>query len=408
MISDGSNGAIITWTDQRSTGNPDIYAQRIDGTGKVLWNAGGAAICTESNDQRPSKITPDGSGGAIISWEDLRNGNTRNIYAQRVDSNGNLQWNPGGVMIFNATAATYYQGLQITADGSGGAVMTWHDKVSGSNSKVFVQRVNGRGEPQWTANGVAVCTGNTQLDPQIISDDSGGFIVTWTHIIPGDVNNLDIYAQRLDSNGTIQWGENGKAICTSALTQARPQLTSDGSGGAIIVWQDGRNGNENFDIYAQKIDINGNPLWNADGLAICTVANVQEFPGIISDNLGGFILTWRDKRIGNFDIYAQRIDNKGTFLWNKGGLPICTATGGQMYPQVISDSTGSAIFVWQNSSGGIYGQRVNKDGVVQWAVNGKKISDGGNFGHMCADGSGGAILAYSHYVQRITKDGTLK
>jgi len=409
MISDGSSGTIITWNEYRSGSDSDIYAQRIDGTGKVLWNANCTAICTEPNEQSYPGITPDGSGGAIIAWEDLRNGNDRDIYAQRVDSNGNILWKVGGVIIFDSTVATnYIRVLQITTDGSGGAVIAWHDKLSGYNSKIFVQRVNSKGEPQWTTNGVAVCTGNTQLSPQIISDGSGGCIITWRHIIPTDNLNTDIYAQRLDASGTLQWGVGGKAICTAALWQLRPQLTIDGSGNTIIVWQDGRNGNDNFDIYAQRLDINGNSLWNAGGVAICTAANTQEFPGIIAGNSGDAIITWRDSRNGNIDIYAQRVDNNGNFLWNQGGLPICTETGDQATPYIIPDGMGGAILAWQNVSGGIYGQRVNKDGLVQWKENGMKISDGSGFGHMIADGSGGAILIYSYYVQRITEDGILK
>jgi len=34
ISSDGSEGAIITWEDERN-GNPDIYAQKID----AIWNS---------------------------------------------------------------------------------------------------------------------------------------------------------------------------------------------------------------------------------------------------------------------------------------------------------------------------------------------------------------------------------
>jgi len=43
------------------------------------------------------------------------------------------------------------------------------------------------------------------------------------------------------SNSQAQWANDptiNNAICTSANDQTLPQLISDGSGGAIIVWQD--------------------------------------------------------------------------------------------------------------------------------------------------------------------------
>ena len=44
----------------------------------------------------------------------------------------------------------------------------------------------------------------------------------------------------------------GSTVCTREGDQYRPQLVSDGEGGAIIAWQDSRTGNE--DVYAQKVN----------------------------------------------------------------------------------------------------------------------------------------------------------
>jgi hypothetical protein len=47
-------------------------------------------------------------------------------------------------------------------------------------------------------------------------------------------------------------------ICTASGSQYNPQITSDGSGGAIITWEDNREGDSyTEDIYAQKIDQDG-------------------------------------------------------------------------------------------------------------------------------------------------------
>ncbi len=89
IVSDGSGGAIITWQDGRS-GNVDIYAQRINASGAVQWTADGVAISTASNNQLIPTIVSDGSGGAIITWQDYRSGTTPDIYAQRVRSDGLL------------------------------------------------------------------------------------------------------------------------------------------------------------------------------------------------------------------------------------------------------------------------------------------------------------------------------
>jgi hypothetical protein len=55
-------------------------------------------ICTATNNQDFSRMVSDGSGGAIIVWNDLRN-STSDIYAQRINANGVVQWTINGVAI---------------------------------------------------------------------------------------------------------------------------------------------------------------------------------------------------------------------------------------------------------------------------------------------------------------------
>src|SRR3990172_12085605 len=101
------------------------------------------------------------------------------------------------------------------------------------------------------------------------------------------------------------------AISTAAGYQYSPTIVTDGSGGAIITWHDYRSGN--YDIYAQRINANGNVLWTTDGVAISTAANNQEWSTIVADGSGGAIITWQDFRSSNYDIYSQRVSGSGTF-----------------------------------------------------------------------------------------------
>ena len=66
----------------------DIYAQRVDSSGVSQWTSDGVAICTAANDQYSPMITSNGFGGAIITWEDYRNGGITDIYAQSINNGG--------------------------------------------------------------------------------------------------------------------------------------------------------------------------------------------------------------------------------------------------------------------------------------------------------------------------------
>ncbi len=102
----------------------------------------------------------------------------------------------------------------IVSDGSGGAIITWQDYRGGSND-VYAQRINASGVVQWTVDGVAISTitGSSQNSPTITSDGLGGAIITWTDTRSG---NADIYAQRINASGVVQWTANGVAISTAS------------------------------------------------------------------------------------------------------------------------------------------------------------------------------------------------
>ncbi|HYC29436.1 MAG TPA: T9SS type A sorting domain-containing protein, partial [Chitinophagaceae bacterium] len=126
-------------------------------------------------------------------------------------------------------------------------------------------------------------------------------------------SNTDIYAQRINTSGTVQWTADGVAISNAANNQTFPQLISDGSSGALITWWDQRNAATSTDVYAQKVNSSGVVQWTADGVAISTATNNQTNPQLASNGAGGAVLTWEDARngAGNIDIYAQNVQSTG-------------------------------------------------------------------------------------------------
>jgi hypothetical protein len=368
LCSDNAGGAIFTWQDKRS-GNSDIYCQRVTGNGNLLWVAGGVQLSNAPNEQVVPRLISDMAGGAIILCQDYVTASNYDIYGQRVDANGNTLWASGGLAISIDPNIQYDP--RLINDMAGGVLVTWADNRSG-NYDIYGQRVNASGNALWTANGKAIClAAGQQAYQQIISDASGGALVFWQD----DRNvNYDIYAQRVDANGNTLWAADGKPICLATGDQYAPRPVSDGAGGAILVWPDTRNGN--YDIYAQRVDGNGNTLWAAEGVVICNAALDQISPQLISDGAGGALVVWQDYRNGNYDIYGQRIDGSGNVLWAANGAMICNAINHQTTPQLADDGAGGAITVWQDQRSGtldIYSQRINGNGNALWPANGLKI-----------------------------------
>jgi hypothetical protein len=95
--SDRAGGMIAVWQDERV--GYDIYAQHVSVGGVVdaAWPVDGRAISTATGDQITPMVVPDGVAGAIVTWQDLRNTVDLDIYAQRVQANGQLGGDVVGV-----------------------------------------------------------------------------------------------------------------------------------------------------------------------------------------------------------------------------------------------------------------------------------------------------------------------
>jgi PKD repeat protein len=226
-----------------------------------------------------------------------------------------------------------------------------------------------------------------QVMPSMASDGTGGFLLAWFDSRNG---GWEIYAQHVLASGDVDpaWtAANGDADGTllrhAVESEQAWYLTSivpDGAGGAIVAWSDYRSGAATGDIYAQHVLASGvvDPAWtaangNADGTPLCAAAGDQCLPMLVTDDAGGAIATWSDRRDGIANVYAQRVLAAGVVdpAWvaaagNPDGVRLCRAGGTQANPRLVSDLAGGAIVVWfdtrsyQNS--GLYAQHVLASG----------------------------------------------
>jgi hypothetical protein len=357
------------------------------------WAPNGVTIIIDSDNQTQPLAVPDGEGGAIIIWEDEA---AYDLYAQRVDAFGNPLWGGGGIAVCTAVNAQYLKDAQ--PDGQGGAMVVWQDFRNG-NWDIYAQRISGEGIALWTANGIPVCDQSSyQYEPVLVPHEDGGAIFAWEENRGSDT---DIFAQRVDEDGNELWTGNGVEVCTALYGQYSPRIVSDCMSGAIVVWQDNRS--SEFDIYAQRINYNGIPQWTADGRGVCTETDYQRNPVMVSDGTGGAFIAWRDDRIGIADIYAQRISSAGTSLWTSGGEPVCFATAGQYSPEIALTAEDEVVVIWRDDRFGycdIYGQKIDGYGNMAWTANGIAICDepGGQFEYkIIPDGDGNSIIVWVDY-----------
>jgi hypothetical protein len=119
------------------------------------------------------------------------------------------------------------------------------------------------------------------------------------------------------------WVSDGISIATAAYGQRYPKAVSDDAGGAVLVWQDSRNVPPYSGIYAQRVDGYGNALWTLNGAPVYANGLLSYYaPEVSSDGAGGAIVIWSDNRSGGFNLFAQRIDAAGAPRWGASGITI--------------------------------------------------------------------------------------
>jgi hypothetical protein len=164
------------------------------------------------------------------------------------------------------------------------------------------------------------------------------------------------------------------AVCTAANSQIAPKVVSDGRGGALLVWQDNRAPGSDYDIYVQHVLRSGavDPVWPANGRLLCGAAGPQTEPVAIPDGSGGVLVAWTDGRVAGSEVYAGHVLATGVVdpAWPSNGLAVCTATGAQTHPTIVADAGDGALIAWTDARAGntdIYAHHVMATGAVDAA-----------------------------------------
>ncbi len=379
-VSVENNAVIVAWVDFRYENAGDIFAQKLDADGILLWDADGVPLCLVEDMQFSLNIVTDENGGAFVIWIDNRNIGGFDIYGTHTLSSGDIAagWDVNGNAI--ASGGGDQKQHTLCEDGTGGAIVAWDYQASPTEGDIYVQRIAANGVLLWGANGILLCGApDVQETPKMTPDGTGNFIITWRD--KRNENFGDIYAQRIDLNGDLLWGDDIE-ICVENGIQTNPEITQSFDQDAIVVWEDGRNDPMFRDIYTQKVDIDGNLIWQPEGNPICIENYHQLNPRLIGNNAGGCWIVWDDGREQGYphvDIYVQKVTADGTILLEENGMSVCSDENYQGQPSVNNSINDDIYISWEDRRTGsmsIYSQVLNYDGIIQLPENGVEIFSG--------------------------------
>jgi hypothetical protein len=384
LASDGNGGVIVAWDRPASLGgDPDVYAQRLDQNGNLLWAAGGVTITATNTYELSVSILPDGAGGAFVCWKDSVNGGlTNRVWVSRVNADGQVLWS----IMVAAGMENAFRNTRMISDGVSGVIFAWDNEATGD---AYAQRIDANGQPKWGPTGMQICgAAENQFYARLALDGDGAVIITWndqrdSYVVPGGpfyekviINH--VFGQRLWLDGTKQWDVDGKSLRDNAanydLWRGTPLVGQ--SDGATMIYS--KNTLQN--LYAQKFSSDGNVVWEDVHLFSATSLDARAARAL-PDGADGSVVLWSDARTGNLDLYAQRLDAAGNVLWADGGATLFGAAGDQALYEVIPDGTGGVVaYVGPPACCGTARlQRMDGNGQLPWGATGVPLSDSNFF-----------------------------
>jgi hypothetical protein len=390
----GDSVFLVVWNDLRSN-LADIYGARVNRDGHVLDPAG-IRITVTAYEEGATAVAFDGANFLVV-WEDVRGGNSSDIYGARVSPAGTVldpdgiaispaaenQLNPAvafdnpnflvvwsdwrggtrGTRVSPAGTVLDPDGIVITTeshDNSTPAVATdgtdflvvWQDERNGYPDHIHGARVDEAGvvlDP----DGIRISLAGELQEFPAVAFGGTNFLVVWL-----GWDNHDLLGARVTCGGAVL-DTDGIFISTTMDGYEPPAVAFDGTN-FLVAWQDYRD-----DISGARVSRAGTVL-DPDGIAISTAAGFKEGPALAFDGTD-FLAVWQDGRGQDpYDIYGARVSPAGTVL-DPEGIAVSTAAGWQYFPAVASDGS-DFLVVWQEErdSGGtdIYGARVNSSGGI--------------------------------------------
>lgn len=237
-----------------------------------------------------------------------------------------------------------------------------------------------------------------QVQPKIVTTDEGGSYVSWFDNSEG---GYDVYLQRLDINGIEQWPHNGILIADRGYSSTQEYgLAIDSHGNALIAFRDDQGGTEK--ITANKVSESGDLLWGPTGIQVSGITGFLANPKITGTTDGQVVVAWTK----DAEVIIQKLDTDGLALWGSGIVQMTKGSSLIVSDLKASDS-GTAIISMVESAGfsspkHIWAQKFAAlDGSGLWGMDPIPVFDldggsiqFGNFPAFITDDIGGAIFTW--------------
>jgi hypothetical protein len=350
-IEDGAGGAYIAWVDYRFDEEGDIFLQHVSADGQILLDPEGAALCRQPGKQLTISMATDSMGGVFVTWEDGRNGVDTDIYGTHIDAAHTII-NPGeGVPIIQVEGSQASKSIEYAGDHQ--ALIIWVDERVVGAVDLYAQRITVEMTPVFDVGGLPVAiTDQLEAAPRTTFMHGDTALVVWQE---GDYLSRVVY-QLVTAGGLLL--PEPAPVTNSTAPQLSPRLKRDQAGNVFIVWKDLRSDPVDGDYFAQKISTTGSIAWDSAGVLLDPTVEKHGNVRFTVDRNGGAWFFWERGTFPEVDVVVQHLDADGNPLLAADGLTVTAASGYQFAPIASYDSDGGAFVVFGDQESGSIALRI--------------------------------------------------
>ena len=287
-----------------------------------------------ANDQESPRVAADEDGDFIVVWQSTGQDNLPfgfGIFAQRFDSSGARL---GGEFQVNARTLENQKYPAVAAKPNGDFVITWQSnqqEAPGSSYGVFARRYSSAGVALATEFQVNTYTVGAQGQPGIAARADGDFVIAWNSFnqeSPGSsTGNYGIFARRFTSAGTAQAVEFQVNVYT-INRQRYPNVATDDTGDFVVTWESLHQDGDYDGIFARRVA--SNRAFGPEFQVNSYTADGQDAPVVDFDSDNDFVIVWYTEAAqdgSSYGIFAQRFKLPPLATIDVDGNGLVTAFG---------------------------------------------------------------------------------
>lgn len=292
---DNDGGINLVWRDN-SGGSKQIYFSRSTDSG-VTWTTP-VNISNTTGEFGSPDIAVHSSGNIVAAWHG-GSGSNSEIYFNRSPDKGNSWTNP--VNVSNNPGSSGY--AAVSPDGSGGICIVWQD-ISTGTDEIYFSRSTDKGKNWSSPLNISKTTDHSNT-PAIAVDNDGDIYVTWGEyreggtLLPLSAGNYAVCFSSSSNNGT-GWST-AETIFTLSPDFGGHDFTIDSAGNINLVYSDYDNTSGNWEIYFSRSIDKGASWSGSEDISDSTGDSLK--PVITVDETGNINVAWMDKTPGNYDIF---------------------------------------------------------------------------------------------------------